>query len=141
MRDKSVGALRDWEEGLEEVCVAEERMVVCLSMWVRARVRAPAMEAVGVVVSESGEVVDMRRVREARRVSSISRNGRYLLASSNEGDSGFPGCASLASAISTSSFAWRAVPFVERCGGVWVRDGYKSSARSVWLAIMATWLA
>lgn len=88
IRDRSVGAFRDWWEGFEEAGIAEERMVVCLLMWVRARVRAPAMDVVREVGCELGEVVDTRWDKEVSRASWTSRNGRYLLASSNGGGPG-----------------------------------------------------
>ena len=62
--------------------VEEERSRVCLLMCVRARVRAPAMEVVGVEVKEEARVVVRREVREERRASEMRRKGRYLLASS-----------------------------------------------------------
>lgn len=51
-------------------------------MYVRARVRAPAMEVVGVWEREAGVVVVRRVEREDRRASDMRRKGRYTLASS-----------------------------------------------------------
>ena len=51
-----------------------ERWVLVLLMWVKARVRAPAMEVVG--ERESGVVVERRDVRDWRRASRIRRKGR-----------------------------------------------------------------
>ncbi len=59
-----------------------ERESVDLLMWVRANVSAPAIAVVGLLGRESGEVVERRWVRDVRRVSWISRKGRYLFASS-----------------------------------------------------------
>lgn len=59
--------------------------MVCLLICVRARVRAPAIEVVGILVREWGAVVARRLVRELRIVSWTSRKGRYLFASSEGG--------------------------------------------------------
>ena len=59
-----------------------EEASVCLFMYVRARVRAPAMEVVGVAVREEAVVVRRREERDAKRASEIRRKGRYLFASS-----------------------------------------------------------
>ena len=74
-----LGLMGATEGGPLEVKVEARR--VCLLVWVRARVRAPAMEVVGVVEREEAVVVVRRWVREVWRVSSTRRKGRYLLAS------------------------------------------------------------
>ena len=60
----------------------DDRRRICLLIYARARVRAPAMEVVGVEAMVDAEVVVKREVREESRASEMSRKGRYLLASS-----------------------------------------------------------
>ena len=67
---------------VEEEFVEDERRSVCLLMWVRARVRAPAIDVVGVEASKEAGVAVRREVRDERSASEMRRKGRYLLASS-----------------------------------------------------------
>lgn len=75
IRDVSVGeAFRElFAAAVEEV--VGERSVVCLLMYVRARVSAPARAVVG-VEREVGVVVARRVVREAKRAREIWWKGR-----------------------------------------------------------------
>lgn len=68
------GSVVEWEDG-------RARSMLCLLVCVRARVRAPAMDVVGVVGRELWGVVLIRLEREATRVSWMRRKGRYLFAS------------------------------------------------------------
>lgn len=68
--------------GWELLVGVGEREAVYLLMWVRARVRAPAMAVVGLPGRMEAGVVARRWAREARRVSWMRRKGRYLFASS-----------------------------------------------------------
>lgn len=82
MRERRVGGGEVDEGSVVDVEDGRvERSMVCLLVWVRARVRAPAMDVVGVVGSEDWGVLLMRLESEARRVSWMRRKGRYLFAS------------------------------------------------------------
>ena len=101
IRDRRGEVLCDWCIGLAEGAV-DERRVICLLMWVSARVRAPAMEVVGEAVRVSGEVAARRRERDASRVSWMIRKGLYLFASSEEKLSVLSAVGSLPLTISVS---------------------------------------
>lgn len=92
------------------------------------------MDVVGIAGSDVAEVVARRWERDATRVSWISRNGRYLSASSEVVKCCFREVASPVSLSSSSGLK----SFVALR---WVGVGYKNSARRVWLAIIAILLA
>lgn len=134
MRERRGGEADSFDKTGLLVGATEDKRRRCLPTWVSARVRAPAMDVVGIAGSDVAEVVARRWESDATRVSWISRKGRYLFASSE-----VVKCSSgeLASPISPSGSSGLESFVAFRGVGL----GYRNSARRVWLAIIAILLA